>query len=140
MKTFTLHYFDFLFLKQKRFMKTCTYRLYGTFIPKNKKLSTGYPQASQFHNPIGIRFHVKRTKKTILNSFYPQAQKPVAPRFSQHKKSYPQVPQIAQVSRLRLKLYALHSFSFDLRYYHNARTTQPKQPKRDTYNVYRHYE
>ena len=50
-------------------MKTCTYRLYGTFFQKNKKLSTGYPQASQFHNRIGIRFHVKRTKKTIFFLF-----------------------------------------------------------------------
>lgn len=76
-------------------MKTCTYRLYSTFIPKNKKLSTGYPQASQVHNPIGIRFHVKRTKKNILNSFYPQAQKPVVPTLSWHKKSYTQVLQTA---------------------------------------------
>ena len=36
MKTFTFHYFHFLFPRQNQFMKTCTYRLYGTFFQKNK--------------------------------------------------------------------------------------------------------
>ena len=52
----------------------------------------------------------------IANLFYPQAQKPVVPTFSWHKKSYPQVPQIAQVQRLRLKFYVCNLFPFDLRY------------------------
>ena len=67
----------------------------------------------------------------IANYFYPQAQKAVVPTFSWHKKSYPQVPQIAQVQRLRFKFYVCNLFPFDLRQSCNRETASKKQQKKD---------